>query len=403
MTKALEDVKVADFTWVVSGPLCVRYLADYGAQVVHVETSHRVDPTRTIPPYKDNIAGLNRGGYFHNWNSNKLGITLNLRHPKGVELARKLVLWADVIAENFNPGVMDRLGLSYEAIRDVKPDIIMISLPSKGAAGPYSTLPAVGLHLAALSGFINIAGWPDRDPVLLFGAYTDSIAGRLGAAAVLAALDYRRRTGKGQHIELSQFEAGIQFLIPPILDFGVNRRVLGRSGNRHPFAAPHGAYRCRGDDRWCAIAVFTDDEWRATCRVMGKPELIEDGRFATLLSRKRNEEELDRLIEEWTVDYTAEEVMTVLQEAGVSAAVVETAEDLHHDPQLKHRGHFWELQHQEIGMSTYDSMGSQLSKSPAELHKAAHTLGEDNYHVYTQVLGLSDEEFVEMLEQGVFE
>lgn len=401
--KPLQDIKVADFTWVVAGPLCVRILADYGAQVIHVETGTRLDPIRYTPPYKDNIPGTNRGGYFHNYNSNKYGVTLNLKHPKAADILRRLLLWADIVAENFNPGITERLGLSYDEIKCIKPDVIMISLGSKGQTGPQARLPAFGAHLAALSGFTAITGWPDRDPPVIFGAYTDSIAGRFGAAALLAALDYRRRTGKGQYIDLSQSEVGIGFLAPPLLDYDANRRVLERNGNRDPAAAPHGAYRCRGEDRWCAIAVFTDEEWKGMRRVMGNPLWTEEGKFATLLERKRNEEELDDLIEQWTVRHSAEEVMTILQEAGVSAGVVETAEDLHSDPQLKARHHLWTLEHQEIGDSTYDSMGSHLSKTPAELHKAGHTLGEDNYYAYTQLLGLSDEEFVDLLEQGVFE
>jgi benzylsuccinate CoA-transferase BbsF subunit len=403
MSRTLENIKIADFTWVVAGPLCVRYLADYGAQVVHVETGTRIDPIRYTPPYKDDIPGTNRSGYFHNYNSNKYGITLNLRHPKALELAKKLILWADIVAENFNPGVMKPLGLGYEELKEIKPDIIMISLGSKGQTGPQARLPAFGAHLAALSGFTHITGWPDRDPPVIFGAYTDSIAGRFGAATLLAALDYRRRTGKGQYIDLSQSEAGIQFLMPPLLDYDVNGRILERKGNRHPSAAPHGAYRCKGEDRWCAIAVFTDQEWEAMRQVMGNPTWAEEDKFATLLGRKRNEEELDSLIEQWTINYSAEEVMNRLQQAGISAGVVETAEDLHSDPQLKHRHHFWVLEHREIGNSTYDSIGSQLSKTPAELHKAAHTLGEDNYYVYTQILGLSDAEFVELLGEGVFD
>jgi len=403
MGKALEDVKVADFTWVVAGPLCVRVLADHGAQVIHVETGTRLDPIRYTPPYKDNIPGTNRGGYFHNYNSNKYGITLNMKHPEAPEIVRRLVSWADIVAENFNPGIMKRLGLSYEELREIKPDIIMISLGSKGQTGPQAQLPAFGAHLAALSGFTAITGWPDRDPPVIFGAYTDSIAGRLGTATVLAALDYRRRTGKGQYIDLSQSEAGIQFLAPYLLDYDTNGRILERNGNRHPSAVPHGAYRCSGEDRWCTIAVFTDEEWNAMRRVMGNPSWADEEKFTTFLGRKKNEEELDKLIEEWTTGYSAEEVMTRLQEAGVSAGVVETAEDLHSDPQLKARHHLWTLKHQEIGESTYDSMGSHFSKTPAELHKAAHTLGEDNYHVYTRILGFSDEEFVEFLEQGVLE
>ena len=403
MRKALEDVKIADFTWYVAGPFCIRYLADYGAQVIKVETSRSVDGVRTNPPYKDNIPGLNRSGYFHNYNCNKLGITLNLQHPKARDVIRRFILWADIVAESFSPGVMKSLGLSYEELTQVNPDIIMISLSSKGQTGPHRTLPAVGLHLAGLSGFVNLTGWPDRDPSLLYGAYTDSIAGRFGAASILAALDYRHRTGKGQYIDLSQFEAGIQFLAPPLLDYVSNRRVLSRNGNRHSHAAPHGVYRCKGEDRWCAIAVFSDEEWQAMRRVIGDPPWCSDARFATLADRKKNEEDLDRLVEQWTIHYPPEEVMARLQEAGVSAGVLETAEDLHRDPQLEARHHFRALEHQEIGESTYDSMGAILSKSPADLNRAAPVMGQDNYYVYTRILGLSDEEFVGLMEQGVFD
>ena len=403
MGHALADLKVADFSWFVAGPLCARYLADYGAQVIHIETSTRIDGVRSLPPYKDNIPGLNRSGYFNNYNSNKYGITLNLEHDMSRDVAARLIQWADVLIESFNPGVMESLGLGYEDVKRIKPDVIMISLSSKGQSGPYSTLPAVGMHLAALSGFIEITGWPDRYPALLYGAYTDSIAGRFGAAAVLAALDYRERTGQGQHIDLSQYEAGLQFLVPPVLQCAANGEVLGRNGNRDPCAAPHGAYRCKGEDRWCTIAIFTDEEWRTFCRVSGNEPWTEDSRFATLSARKANGEALDLLIEGWTINHSPEEVMDRLQQAGISAGVVETAEDLHWDPQLKSRGHFRVLEHQEIGPSTYDLLGSILSKTPAELSMAAPILGQDNYHVYTRILGFSDEEFVQLLEQGVLD
>ncbi len=403
MRQALHDVKIADFTWYVAGPFCTRYLADYGARVIKVESTRVIDGVRPYPPYKDNIPGVNRGGYFHNYNSNKLGVTLNMRHPKGIEIARKIIMWSDVVAESFSPGIMSSLGLGYEDLRRMKPEIIMISLSSKGQTGPQSRLPAVGLHLAALSGFINLTGWPDRDPSLLYGAYTDSIAGRYGAASVMAALVQRQRTGKGQYIDLAQSEAGLQFLIPPLLDYAANGRVLHRNGNRHPAGAPHGAYRCLGEDRWCSITVFTDEEWAALRRAMGDPAWARDPGLASLAGRKSREAELDRLLEDWTAQQSAEQVMTRLQEAGVPAGVLEKAEDLHQDPQLAARHHFWTLRHTEIGDSTYDSMGSLLSGTPAELNRAAPVLGQDNYEVYTGILGLSDEQFIELVQQGVFE
>lgn len=402
MDGSLQHVKIADFSWFVAGPLCVRYLADYGAQVIKVETGRRVDGVRTLPPYKDNVPGLNRSGYFHNYNSNKLGVTLNLGHPEARELARKLILWADIVAESFNPGVMAEFGLSYQDVKQIKPDIIMISLSSKGQTGPHATLPAVGMHLAALSGFIDITGWPDRDPSLLYGAYTDSIAGRFGSCSLLAALEYRRRTGRGQYIDLSQYEAGIQFMIPALLGYASHGRSMERVGNRHASAAPHGAYRCRGEDRWCAIAVFNDEEWESLCRVMGDPVWAGSSRFATSAGRKANEDELDQLLEQWTANFLPEELMNMLQQGGVSAGAVETAGDLHRDPQLKARHHFSVLDHQEIGESTYDSFGSLLSQTPARLTRAAPVLGQDNYHVFTGTLGLSDQEFVDLMARGVF-
>ncbi len=403
MHQALENIRIADFTWYVAGPFCTRYLADHGAQVIKVESTRVIDGVRPYPPYKDNIPGVNRGGYFHNYNSNKMGVTLNLRHPRGIEIARRIIMWSDVVAESFTPGIMSSLGLGYEDIRRMKPEIIMISLSSKGQTGPQSRLPAVGLHLAALSGFINLTGWPDRDPSLLYGAYTDSIAGRYGAASVMAALVQRQRTGLGQYIDLSQSEAGLQFLIPPLLDYAANGRVLQRDGNRHPAAAPHGAYRCAGEDRWCAIAVFTDEEWLALRRAMGDPPWAAEPGLATLAGRKSREDEVDRLLEEWTREQSAEQVMTRLQEAGVPAGVLEKAEDLHRDPQLAARRHFWTLRHAEIGDSTYDAMGSILSATPVELNRAAPVLGQDNYEVYTRILGLSDQEFIDLVQQGVFE
>jgi benzylsuccinate CoA-transferase BbsF subunit len=403
MDGPLQHVKIADFSWFVAGPLCVRYLADYGAQVIKVETGRRVDGVRTHPPYKDNIPGVNRSGYFHNFNSNKLGITLNLEHPEARELVRKLVLWADIVAESFNPGVMADLGLSYEDVRQIKPDIIMISLSSKGQTGPHANLPAVGLHLAALSGFMDVTGWPDRDPPLLYGAYTDSIAGRFGACSLLAALEHKRRTGQGQYIDVSQYEAGIQFIIPALLNYTAHGSALKRDGNRHPSAVPHGAYRCRGEDSWCAITVFSDAEWNSLCRVMGNPEWATSPKFATAASRKTHEDDLDHLLEQWTVNFLPYDLMHMLQEAGVPAGVLETAADLHWDPQLQARHHFAVLDHQEIGESTYDSFGSLLSRTPARLSRAAPVLGQDNYHVYTDILGLSDDEFVDLMSRGVFD
>ncbi|MFC2003822.1 CaiB/BaiF CoA transferase family protein [Chloroflexota bacterium] len=400
--QALEGVKVADFGWIQVLPTLIKYLADHGAQVVRIESSQRVDALRTAGPFKDDVPGPDRAAHFATFNNNKYGVTLNLKHPKGLEMAKGIVAWADVVAEGFTPGTMDRLGLGYEQLRVIKPDIIMLSTCSLGQTGPYASQPGFGIQLTAFAGFSHLTGWPDREPSIPYGAYTDTIAPPLAAAALIAALDYRRRTGKGQHIDLSQYEAGIQYIAPVILDFSVNGRITNRMGNQCSYAAPHGAYPCRGQDRWCAIAVFSDEEWQSLCQAMGNPAWTKDPRFATLQRRKENEAELDGLIGEWTRGFTAEQLMATLQSRGVAAGVVQTCEDLYNDPQLRYRQHYQELEHPVIGKHYYESPCFKLSRTQAELRMPGPCLGQHNEYVCTQILGMSDQEFTELLADGVF-
>ena len=404
--KPLEGVKVADFTWAFVGPITTRTLASYGAEVIKIEggvKAGRMDSQRFAGFFKDGIpGGVNRSSDFNMINAGKLSVTLNLAHPKGVEVAKRFVAWADVVVENFSGGVMERLGLSYEELKKVKPDIIMLSSCTMGQTGPEAWLGGVGPNLTARSGITHIVGWPDRPPAYL-GAYTDYIAPEFNALAILAALDYRRRTGKGQYLDMSQYEGVLHFVTPLLLDYSVNRRVANRMGNRLTYAAPHGAYRCRGEDRWCAIAVFTDEEWESFCRVIGNPAWSNDSKFTTLLARKKNEEELDRLVEEWTINYSPEEVTSMMQAAGVPAGVLETAEDmLEHDPQLKHRHYFWELDHPEVGKYRTARPSFVLSKTPYEMRRAP-LLGEHNEYALKKVLGMSDEEIAELVIEGVTE
>ena len=401
--EALEGLKVADFSWIIAGPLTGKFLGDCGAEVIRIESYTSPDNLRSISPMKDGIPGINRSATFARYNSSKYGISLNLRHPKGLEIAKRIVAWADVVLENFTPGAMERLGLGYEELKKVRPDIIMLSLPLLGHTGPLATHPGLGVQLSDLIGFGNITGWPDREPSSLPGAYTDFITPYFAISALMAALDYRRRTGKGQYIEVSQYEAGIHFLAPVILDWVVNGREPIRRGNRCNYAAPHGVYRCRGYERWCAIAVFTDEEWKGLCQVIGNPALAEEPRYATLIGRVENYQEIDQLIEEWTVNCSAEEVMARMQEAGVAAGVVLNGRDLTENPQLSARGFYKELNHLEIGPHHYPSPPFKLSKTPGEPRTAAPCLGQHNEYVYQQILGMSDEEFVQLLNEGVFD
>ena len=401
--KLLEGINVVDFGWAITVPVTTRTLADYGAEVVKIESVSHPDSIRTSGPFKDGVSGVNRSGTFNQDNTGKLSVTLNLAHTRGVEIARRFVARADVVVENFAGGVMERLGLGYEELKKVKPDIIMLSSCMQGQTGPHATHHGFGWHLTALSGFFEITGWPDREPTPPDGPYTDFVAPRFNTLAILAALDYRHRTGKGQYLDVSAYENGVHFIAPLVLDYNVNRRVAKRTGNRSLYAAPHGAYRCRGEDKWCVIAVLTEEEWRSFCKVIGNPAWTSDPKFSTLLARKENEDELDRLVEGWTIIHPPGEVMTMMQTAGVGAGVVETGEDqLEHDPQLKHRRSFRELDHPEIGKYYAPGPSFVLSKSPCEVRRAP-LLGEHNEYALKELLGMSDEEIAELIIEGVVE
>ncbi|MDP7240815.1 MAG: CoA transferase, partial [Dehalococcoidia bacterium] len=259
--QVFESLKVADFTWAVVGPMMSRYLSNHGATVVKLETATRPDVVRTTPPFKGAHTHRDQSGYFSMFNSGKRSLTVNLSQPKGREVAHRLVMWSDVVLVSFAPGVMARWGLDYESVCRDRPDIIMISTTNLGMTGPHASSAGFGTQLVALAGFSHLTGWPDGEPNQPYGAYTDVVAPRFGAASIIAALDHRRRTGKGRHIDLSQLEAGVHFLAPLLVDYFTTGREAIRSGNLDPVAAPHGAFPCRGEDRWLAIACSTQEEW----------------------------------------------------------------------------------------------------------------------------------------------
>lgn len=399
---ALRGVKVLDFTWYGAGPIITRYLAGHGATVVRIESSTKLDRMRVTPPFKDNKRGVNRAPFFAVMNPGKYSITLNLKHQKGLELTKRLASWADIITENFTTGTMKRLGLDYDELKKVNPDVIMLSTTNQGQTGPHAGHPGFGVHLEALCGFIELTGWPDRAPVIHGGFNTDVITARFSTIALLAALDYRRRSGKGQYIDMSQYESGLFFLVPLLLDYSSNNRLTKRRGNRCEYAAPHGVYPCR-EEEWCAISVFTDDEWQSFCNALGNPGWVKKNNFNTLLSRKANEEELDRRIAKWSIKFSSGDLMVLLQSNGIRAGVVKNSRDIYIDPQLLHRNHWEELKHPEIGLHRYDKPSFRLSKTATNLKKPGPCLGEHTEYVCTNILGLSDLEFTEMLSQGVFD
>ena len=397
-----EGVKVVEFSWFGVGPRTIKFLAEYGAQVVKVESANRPDPGRTVAPFAEGKPGVNRSIMWCRYNNSKLGMCLNLKHPKAVEVAKKLVAWADIVTDAFTPGTMDRFGLGYEELKKIKPDIIVASTCMQGQTGPGATSPGVGVTMTSLSGLNNVTGWPDLPPPGIPGAYTDFIVPPINATSLLAALDYKERTGKGQFLDLSQLDAALHYLAPMFLDYAVNDRILKRNGNRLSYAAPHGVYRCKGEDAWCAIAVFSDEEWQGFCEVLGNPGWTQEERFSTLLSRVKNVEELEKLLEEWTVTHTREEVMSLMQAAGVPAGAVNTGEDVWKDPQLRHLNALIELEHPDIGKCFCEREGVELSKTYYTAERPA-LLGEHTQYVCEEILGMSDEEFVGLFEEGIFD
>jgi benzylsuccinate CoA-transferase BbsF subunit len=401
LEEVMKGIKVADFSWVGVGPMVARELAEHGATVIRVESHRNPDSLRLAFPFKDGVPGINRSAFGAFANTNKFSMSVDLNTEKGREVAIRLIKWADIVTESFTPGVMAKYGLDYESVKKIKPDIIYYSTNQLGQWGPYAKIPGYGIQGAAGAGFCYITGWPDRDPVMVHGAYTDFISPWYLLVPLIGALIRKRKTGDGMYLDQSQYESSIHFLEPAILDYTVNGRVATRMGNRCPYAAPHNAYPCKGKDRWIAIAVHKEEEWESLCKIMGRPELARDPKFENIQARKENEEELDSLISDWTRNYFPRELMYLLQMGGVPAGVVCNSLDLFDDPQLNHRRHYVRLTHTEIGPMAFRAPAYRLSKSPSRLIRGAPCLGEHNDFVYREILGYSDDEISEMLAEGV--
>ena len=393
---ALADVKVVDFMWVLAGPGATRVLADYGATVIRVESSRRLDTSRTLPPFNRGRMDPEGSGLFGNMNAGKLSVALDLGAEEGRAVALDLVRWGDVVTESFSPRAMRAWGLDYESLREVKPDVIMLSSCLMGQTGPLSSFAGFGNLTTAISGMFNLAAWPDRPPAGPFGAYTDYVAPRFSVAAILAALDYRRRTGKGQYIDQSQLESGLHFVAPALLDFAANGREPMPSGNRDREMSPHGVYPAAGDDRWVAIAVRTDEQWASLCGALGTPDLRKDERFATAADRREHQDDLDAVISGWTRQRDMYQAESALQRVGVPASAVQNSAELYDDAQLAHRGHFVDLPHQSQGTATVEGSRFHLSRTPARIERAAPRLGEHTHHVLEALLGYSEKRIAEL-------
>ena len=397
----LAGLKVVDLFWAMAGPATTRVLADYGATVVKVESSRRPDTCRTIGPYVQSEFGIESSGLFMNLNAGKLGVTLDLGDERGRQIFRDLVRWADVVTESFSPKAMRAWGLDYQTLKQIKPDIIMVSSCLMGQTGPFSKFAGYGNLAAAISGFGNLCGWPDRAPAGPYGSYTDCVAPRFTISSILAALEYRRRTGRGQQIDISQAEASMTFLAPAILEYTANGFVQQPIADRDRLMAPHGAYQCAGDDCWIAIACGSEAHWSALCALMEREDLARDARFATLDARLANQNQLDAIISAWTRNRDGGELESRLQALKIPAAKVASSTDMLVDPQLLHREHIVELAHPKFGKVPVERWPFRFSRTPGGPARVSPTLGRDNAYVLENFLGYSKERVSELLDNGV--
>lgn len=400
---ALKELRVIDLTWVIAGPFATKMLADMGAEVIKVESHRKLDGLRMVGPWKDQKpTPPNRAGAFDARNVNKLSLLLDLKSPAGVEVFKRLVKVSDVLVDNFSAGTMERLGLGFSILSQINPKIKMVSLAGFGQTGPYSNYVSFGPNLQAISGLTSITGWPRRVAVGIGQAYPDFICSLFAVFAILVSLTGHNRD-KGQYIDLSQFETAVSVLGHSALEYTVNNRVPQPKGNRHPYACPHGCYRCRGDDRWCIIAVFNDVEWKAFCDVIGNPSWTKNPEYATFLGRKKAEDELDKLVEQWTINHSAEEVMETMQNVGVAAGVVQNVEDLvRRDPHMKARGYYQEVEHPPIGKIVPEGIPYKLSLTPGSFRIPSPLLGEHNDYILKTILGMSQEEIARFASEGAF-
>src|SRR4051812_46149854 len=407
---ALNGLRIIDLGIAMAGPQATRLLADFGAQVIKVESHARPDMARTgFGPHVGDPA-LENSGYFNNFNRNKLSAAINMAKPEGREVFARLVAISDAVLENFSAGVMARWGFDYANLKRLKPDIVYVSMAGLGQHGPYREYQTFGPTVQAIAGMVHVTGRPELPPSGWGYSYMDHTGGYYGAMAILAALLHRRRTGEGQHLDPSQTEAAGTITGIPLLDYAVNGRTSTRIGNAsgEPMMAPHGIYRCKaeneavGDDEWVAIACETGAQWDLFCDATGHPEWRLDPRFLSVASRVKHTEALDALVEGWTRERTKDDAMSALQAAGVAAGRIERSKDLmDNDPQLAHRGLYPRVEHAVLGTHRVDGMPVRMSRSQPEYSTGAPLLGQDNARVFGDILGMSGDEIARLESEQV--
>jgi benzylsuccinate CoA-transferase BbsF subunit len=409
----LSGIRVCDFTWVWAGPYCTLQLAHLGAEVIRIETKTRPCVTRMLPPWPDGkFDGLNKSGYFNQYNQGKKSLSLNFKHPIASEVAWKLIKESDIVINNFASGVIEKMGFGYEAVKKVNPNVIMISLSGYGDTGPYSKYVAYGPAQVPLSGMSALTGYKGFPPMHAGFSYADPNAGVHGAFALIAALFHRAKTGEGQYIDMSQWECAMDLLAEGILEYTMNGREPERVGNRDPQMAPHGIFKCLDlpekamdvtIDQWVSIVCADEAEWGRLARALGKPELANDARFKTFAARKQNEDALEAIVTEWTSRRRAADVVAELQKAGVAAAACADSKYVSEDPHLVEREYFVYREHPEVGKRQHCGIPWRMSGTPCEVKAAAPVLGQHTDEVLTGLLGYSAEDVEEMRKIGALD
>lgn len=403
--RPLAGITVADFTWIGAGSYTTRMLADFGADVIKIESSARLDSLRDARPFQGGIRGVNRSGYFADRNASKRSITLNLKTGEGCALARQLVRRSDVVANNFTPGTMEKFALGYDAVRAFRPDIVYIAMSMHGQAGPQAQYLGYGLTIGAVTGLHHLCGLPDQEPAGTGTNFPDHVPNPAHAAfAILAALRHRRRTGQGQLIDMAQIEPTIALLGPAVLDYTANGHVAGRVGNQQIAGAPHGVYPCRGDDRWIALSATGQPAWAALRTVLADPALDQDPRFADVAARWQHRAALDAALARSTAHHDAHELARRLQQHGVAAGPVQDAADvLLRDAQLQARQHWAYLDHPEMGRTVYGTLPLRMSRTPTGPLRPAPLLGQHSDEILREKLDLSDDDIAALRSRGVLQ
>ena len=395
----LEGLRVIDATTSWAGAYTTNVMGTFGAEVIKIEAIQRLDIWRAAgvhlvnPPPPSNQA-FEWSPPWNAVNTNKIEITLNLSKPKGVEVFKGLAAKSDVVVENFTPRVMANFGLDYPVLKTLNPKLVMVSMAAYGQTGPWKYVPGFAHPIEMMAGFAQLMGEPDGPPKICGAGFTDPIAGTNAMIAVMFALLYRQMTGEGQYIDLSQVEASTCLIGEALLDYSVNNRIQTRQANQHPFMAPHGYYKCKGDEKYIGIAVATDEEWASFCKAIGEPAWTKNKKFSDSLSRWNNRKELDELVEKWTINHDHYAVTQLLQKAGIAAGPFLTSVELLQDPHLKERDVFQYVDRALVGKRPYPvpTIPMRLSEAKPSIYRPAPLLGEHNEYILSKILGMSDEE-----------